>query len=101
MSTLCYVVLPIVVLLGILRKCQEYTWGKCKDTSNLKNKVYLVTGANSGIGKETVKELIKRNARVIMACKNMENAKNTIKEIRCNIHTGEMVNKYLYFNILF
>lgn len=91
MSTFCYVVLPIVVLLGLLRKCQEYTWGKCKDRSNLKDKVFLVTGANSGIGKETVKELIKRNARVIMACRNIDNANNTIKEIRRNIHTGEMI----------
>lgn len=91
MSTFCYVLLPIVVLLGLLRKCRERTWGKCKDTSNLQDRVFLVTGGNSGIGKETVKELIKRNARVIMACRNIENAKNTIKDIRKNISNGEMV----------
>ncbi|VDK26873.1 unnamed protein product [Anisakis simplex] len=32
-------------------------------------KTYIVTGATSGIGQQTVEELAKRNARVIMACR--------------------------------
>lgn len=36
--------------------------------------VAIVTGSNSGIGKETVKELAKRGCRVIMACRNMTEA---------------------------
>lgn len=30
---------------------------------------FIVTGANSGIGKEVSKELAKKNATVIMACR--------------------------------
>ncbi|XP_011298561.1 retinol dehydrogenase 11 [Fopius arisanus] len=91
MTSLCYILLPIVVIIGLLRKCRERSWGRCKDTSNLQDRVFLVTGANSGIGKETVRELVRRNAKVIMACRDMESARNCIAEIRTKIPTGEMI----------
>lgn len=90
-SSWCYFILPMVLLIGLLRKCRERTWGRCKSTSNLQGQVFLVTGANSGIGKETVKELAKRRATIIMACRDMQNAKNVIVEIRNKISTGELV----------
>lgn len=39
---------------------------------DLVDKIVIVTGANSGIGKEVTLELAKRNAKVIMACRDME-----------------------------
>ncbi|XP_057318741.1 retinol dehydrogenase 11-like [Microplitis mediator] len=91
MPSFCYILFPIIVIMGLLRKCRELTWGKCKDTSSLHGKVYLVTGANSGIGKETVRELARRQARVILACRDMDNARDVILQIRKNISTGEMI----------
>ena len=41
---------------------------------DLINAVAIVTGCNSGIGKETVRVLLKHNATVIMACRNKEKA---------------------------
>ena len=38
-------------------------------------------GANSGIGKVTAHELSKKGARVIMLCRNVENAHIAAKEI--------------------
>ncbi|XP_012232193.1 retinol dehydrogenase 12-like isoform X1 [Linepithema humile] len=90
-SSWCYFILPMVLIIGLLRKCRERTWGRCKSTSNLQGQVFLVTGANSGIGKETVKELIKRKATVIMACRDVQSAKNVIAEIRSKIPTGELI----------
>ncbi|XP_029176522.1 retinol dehydrogenase 11-like [Nylanderia fulva] len=89
-SSWCYFILPIL-LIGLLRKCRERSWGRCRSTSNLQGQVFLVTGANSGIGKETVKELAKRKATIIMACKDMQSTKNVIVEIRNKISTGELI----------
>ena len=50
-----------------------------------------MTGANSGIGKETAKELAKRKATIIMACRDVQSATNAIAEIRSKISTGELV----------
>jgi retinol dehydrogenase 14 len=44
----------------------------------MEGKTVLITGCNSGIGKETAKNLAKKGARVIMACRNLTTA-NQVK----------------------
>ncbi|XP_043282495.1 retinol dehydrogenase 12-like [Venturia canescens] len=90
-NSLVYVFAPLLFIFGLVRKCRERTWGTCRGSSNLQGRVYLVTGANSGIGKETVRELVKRNARVIMACRNIDSARSVMSEIRRKTTTGEMI----------
>ncbi|GBP12924.1 hypothetical protein EVAR_79270_1 [Eumeta japonica] len=48
--------------------------GRCQSTARLAGKTALVTGCNTGIGKETVLDFYKRGARVIMACRNLDKA---------------------------
>ena len=47
-----------------------------------KNKVILITGASSGVGKATALELAKRNNTVIMLCRNKERGESALNEIK-------------------
>jgi len=47
----------------------------------LTGKTVIVTGANTGIGKETAWELARRGARVILACRNSHRAEEARREI--------------------
>jgi NAD(P)-dependent dehydrogenase (short-subunit alcohol dehydrogenase family) len=56
---------------------------------DMSNKVCMVTGANSGIGKETAKELAKKGAFVVMLCRSEEKAEAAREEIISETgHTG-------------
>lgn len=57
----------------------------------MKGKLFIITGANTGLGFETAKALAKRGATVIMACRNMEKAGEAIKKIREVTKDGELI----------
>ena len=48
----------------------------------MKDKIVLITGANSGIGKETTRALAKKGATIIMACRNLEKAESACEMIQ-------------------
>lgn len=53
---------------------------------NLNNKLCIVTGANSGIGKETVRAFAQQGAYVVMVCRNEQRAHQAKEELVA--HTG-------------
>lgn len=55
----------------------------------LSGRVALVTGANTGIGLVTARELVKRGARVFIACRSAERARPAAEEIKKE--TGQSV----------
>ncbi|KAG1944272.1 retinol dehydrogenase [Pimephales promelas] len=50
--------------------------------ARLDGKTVIITGANTGIGKETAIDLAKRGARIIMACRDLEKADAALKEVK-------------------
>lgn len=65
-----------------------------------KGKVAIVTGANSGLGKEITIGLAKLDAKVIMACRNIDKAESVKLEILKAIPTADIVTMNLDLNSL-
>ena len=54
-------------------------------------KTYIITGGNTGLGYEATKALAKRNARVILGCRNLDKANEAIAKIRKFTSAGELI----------
>lgn len=55
---------------------------RCLSDTKLDGKVAIVTGAGSGIGKYTAKDLASRGAKVYLACHTAEQAEEVVKSIK-------------------
>ncbi|XP_015785077.1 retinol dehydrogenase 14 [Tetranychus urticae] len=55
---------------------------KCPSGCKVVGKTVLITGATQGIGKSTAIELAKRGAKLILACRNIDQANQLAQQIR-------------------
>ncbi|XP_075535242.1 retinol dehydrogenase 11-like isoform X4 [Dermacentor variabilis] len=80
----------VLVVAGLCLKAYVlYSKRVYRGTTTMSGKTVIVTGGNAGIGKETAKELARRKARVILACRNLQRAQAAARDIFAE--TGEAV----------
>ena len=83
-----------------LIRCDEATLSK-----DISGNTYIVTGANSGVGLETTRQLIKQGAHVVMACRRLDAAEGVAKAfeglqgsyeiIRCDLADLQSVRDFV------
>jgi len=57
---------------------------------NLYGKIAIITGSNSGIGFETAKILAKKEATVILACRNIQKGEKALQRINSEINNAKL-----------
>lgn len=86
------ILVTVISLLGI-KLYLALTTGIYRGSGQLQGKTVIITGANAGIGKEAAKELAKRGARVILACRNVDKGQRAAKEIDAEVGRSVTVKR--------
>ncbi|XP_049810021.1 retinol dehydrogenase 14-like [Schistocerca nitens] len=85
----------VALLLLVLKLYLKFTTGYCRSDATIHGKTVLITGANTGIGKETAKDLARRGGRIILACRDLEKAKKARDEIIASTKNENIIIKKL------
>jgi retinol dehydrogenase 12 len=64
--------------------------GQYRKNTKIDGKVVIITGANSGIGKETAIDLAKRGGKVYIACRDVKRGEDALSDIKDKSGSGNV-----------
>ena len=73
--------MEIIICAGLLSYYfikKYYDGGVCKYFPNMKGKIIVITGCNTGIGEITAYELAKLGSNIVLACRSYERTKKIL-----------------------
>ena len=89
-----FVLMTIVAAIMLIRTYLSVTCGRCTSQKNMAGKLVVITGSNTGIGKECARELAKRGARVVLACRDIEKGRSAAQDIINSTRNQHVVVKH-------
>ena len=77
-----FIIGVVIWILGYYLVAQWAKGGQCTSMARLDGKTVLITGANTGIGRETALDLARRGADVHILCRDHKKGKAAAEEIK-------------------
>ena len=78
-KTAALIAIGLVVTLYGLKK--YFAGGRCYIDKDMTGEVAVITGANTGIGKETARKLVRSGCTVIFGARDKAKNENTVREL--------------------
>lgn len=96
-----FILLSVVFVFVVCFSLKFYfhiTKGICTSNVDLTGKIIVITGGNTGIGKEYVLDMARRNAKIIMACRNVTTANECARWITEQTNNNQIEVEYCNLN---
>ena len=78
-------------IIGVTYVIRQWMINMCTSKVRLDGKIVIVTGANTGIGIQTVIDLARRGATVIMACRNLDKSTPALEKAKKESGSNDIV----------
>ncbi|KAH7940430.1 hypothetical protein HPB49_000204 [Dermacentor silvarum] len=62
----------------------------CRCKTDMSGRTVVITGANTGIGYETARELALRGARLVLGCRNEERARRAVEQLAAETRSAKL-----------
>ena len=85
MSWTIFILILFIILILLYYLKQFIKGGVCKNKHDMTNKLIIITGSSSGLGKESAIDLLNHNAKIIFACRSEERTMKVINALPENL----------------